>query len=124
MEIKGNKLSQDLSQYELLNSSLRSVIHNEYSTALWRNPNSESKHQIIDISGEIEPLKERIEDLGQAFIFASFNGDRKFAVRNHIHVRLTNDENTITLNSREYSSEKFFEGFQNKDLGIDYFINP
>ena len=127
MEKIGNKQTKDLSQHELLKASLNAVYNQGFSTALWRYPNQTTKHQLIDLSPDLQNVTERIEDLGESFIFCSFDSKKKFAIQNHIHLKMDDDGSSFQSNTREFPSEYYFDPFQEELQKQDtpsYYVNP
>jgi len=72
---------QDNLMYKLVNFSQQ----NEYSTAIWRLPNSNTTHQIIDSDGFLGLTDINLEDLEKGFLFCPYNEGEKAFIRGDIH---------------------------------------
>jgi len=126
MEITRKNIGNEITQYKLLNASLASVFELGYATALWRSPESNQKHQIIDMSPEIEITEEQLEDLQPGFLFSKFTGSEKYYIKAHLHLEVDGMGSSLSSNTRDYSSEKYSDLLQrniSKDVVSGFTIN-
>ncbi len=97
---------QDNLMYKLLNFSQQ----NEYSTAIWRLPNSNTTHQIIDSDGFLGLTDINLEDLEKGFLFCPYNEGEKAFIRGDIHY--SSDKNEVEF--REDLNRDIIDNFQSE----------
>ena len=94
--IGGKKLSYKDGVKKFYTLSLAS----NYSFALWRMPLETHPHFIIDLSAEANIWKVDLEEIGQGFVFSSFNNfnnDRALFIQNDIYLGQNNE---VSFSSR------------------------
>ena len=126
MELTGRALGKDINQHQLLRASLTTVNELGYSTALWRNPESSTKHQLVDLSGSVNITDARLEEMRPGFLFTRFNGTDRYHIHEDIHLRLDEGGSSFTPNTKEYSTEDFFNKLQGHLISRsspDYYVN-
>ena len=75
-------------------------LASNYSFALWRMPLETHPHFIIDLSAEANIRKVDLEEIGQGFVFSSFNNfnnDRALFIQNDIYLGQNNE---VSFSSR------------------------
>ncbi len=84
-EVAEESISGSILTTEMLNKLVQFSEENDYSTAIWRLPNSSTTHHIVDTGGFM-PVKEiNLEELKKGFIFCPYDQGEKAFIRGDIH---------------------------------------
>ncbi|MDH5598244.1 MAG: chorismate-binding protein, partial [Cyclobacteriaceae bacterium] len=82
---------------------IQAVIQLKGAFALWRLPNTDSKHLIINLSGIQFPEKFNLEESFPGFAVSSFDGKKYFIKAD---LEWTNEGNSLTINPTFQENEK------------------
>jgi isochorismate synthase len=108
MEITTSVSQQIISEAEYLTFITSHAIENNYSVALWRLPNDNTKHLIVSKQHELLTPEKLLEDLPSGFIFAPFDksadriflkADLSFSFSNQV---LDNPQNPIEISAQAW----------------------
>ncbi len=122
-----SKTLLNLSDVEALQRLFSFAMHHKSSVALWRLPNQNNKHLVIDIAGDQKRVEADLEELQDGFIFTPFSereGGNSIFIKNDIYfgtekkaLKVSNDIDS------NISIDKYNKILNISDLTHDYYIN-
>lgn len=99
------------------------AINNNLAIAIWRHPQQEEKHLIIDISGEVNYVKPDLEALTDGFMLSPFadNGsENNIFIQNHIYFGSKSKELNVSpfLSSKDNMGKNIEKYMQLLDIAF------